>query len=114
MDKVSPIPVAATNAERWTPYRHPQPKESPPELVIPNVIPEDDRVWVPVDDNVWFRPLCLSATRGYWMNLLKVRFHGQWQSEGRIHVEDRCTRRAGRPAHQPARRRPAGGGYGPA
>ncbi|KUL95788.1 cupin [Bosea sp. WAO] len=76
MDKVSPIPVAATNAERWTPYRHPQPKESPPELVIANVIPEDERVWVPVDDNVWFRPLCLSATRGYWMNLLKVRRAG--------------------------------------
>ena len=25
------------------PYRHPQPKESPPELVIPSVIPADER-----------------------------------------------------------------------
>jgi len=58
------------------PYRHPQPKESPPELVIPSVIPEDDRVWVPQGENVWFRPLCLCASRGYWMNLLKVRKSG--------------------------------------
>ena len=57
-------------------YRHPQPKESPPELVIPSVIPEDDRVWVPQAENVWFRPLCLCTSRGYWMNLLKVRKSG--------------------------------------
>ena len=38
------------------PYRHPQPKESPPELVIPAVIPSDERVWVPQGENVWFRP----------------------------------------------------------
>ena len=76
MNKVSPIPVVASDAERWTPYRHPQPKDSPPELIVPNVIPEDERVWVPVDDNVWFRPLCLSVTRGYWMNLLRVRRSG--------------------------------------
>ena len=58
------------------PYRHPQPKESAPELVIPSVIPEDDRIWVPQAENVWFRPLCLCASRGYWMNLLKVRKSG--------------------------------------
>ena len=58
------------------PYRHPQPKESAPELVIPSVIPDDDRIWVPQAENVWFRPLCLCASRGYWMNLLKVRKSG--------------------------------------
>jgi quercetin dioxygenase-like cupin family protein len=55
-----------------TPYRHPQPRESPPELVVPHAIPVDERLWVPQGENVWFRPLCLSATRGYWMNLLRV------------------------------------------
>ena len=65
-----------TQDDKWTPYRHPMPKESPPELVIPDAIPQDERVWVPVDDNVWFRPLCMSASRGYWMNLLKVRRAG--------------------------------------
>src|SRR5690348_13986507 len=58
------------------PYRHPQPAESFPELVIPDAIPEDERLWVPQHKNVWFRPLCLSASRGYWMNLLRVRKSG--------------------------------------
>lgn len=58
------------------PYRHPQPRDSPPELVVPDAIPEDERVWVPQGENVWFRPLCLCATRGYWTNLLRVRRSG--------------------------------------
>jgi 2,4'-dihydroxyacetophenone dioxygenase len=58
------------------PYRHPQPKEGAPELVVPHAIPQDERLWVPQQENVWFRPLCLSATRGYWMNLLRVRKSG--------------------------------------
>ena len=58
------------------PYRQPQPKESPPELVIPHAIPDDERLWVPQSETVWFRPLCLSASRGYWVNLLRVRKSG--------------------------------------
>jgi quercetin dioxygenase-like cupin family protein len=68
-----PVPP---DSQKWQPYRHPMPKESPPELVVPDVIPQDERIWVSVDDNVWFRPLCLSASRGYWMNLLRVRRAG--------------------------------------
>ncbi len=30
-------PIVAN--EKWQPYKHPQPKESPPELIIPNAIP---------------------------------------------------------------------------
>jgi len=55
-------------SEKWQPYRHAMPKESPPDLVIPSVLPSDERVWVPLEENVWFRPLCLSAAQGYWMN----------------------------------------------
>ena len=62
--------------EKHAPYRKPQPVDSPPELVIPDAIPADERIWVPVEENVWFRPLCLSASRGYWMNLLRVRRAG--------------------------------------
>ena len=58
------------------PYRHPQPKEAPPELVIAFAVPQDERIWVPQAENVWFRPLCLCASRGYWMNLLRVRKSG--------------------------------------
>ena len=57
-------------------YRHPMPAESPPEIVIPDAVPSDERIWVPQAANVWFRPLCLSASRGYWMNLLRVRKAG--------------------------------------
>ena len=63
-------------ADKWQPFRGTMPKESPPELVVPNVIPQDERIWVPVDENVWFRPLCMSVTRGYWVNLLRVRRAG--------------------------------------
>ena len=59
------------------PYRHPQPKEAFPELVIPHAIPQDERLWVPQQENVWFRPLCLSTSRGYWVNLLRVRKSGR-------------------------------------
>ncbi|HEY8567352.1 MAG TPA: 2,4'-dihydroxyacetophenone dioxygenase family protein [Beijerinckiaceae bacterium] len=68
-------PVTPIN-EKWVPYKHPQPKESPPELIVPNAIPLDERVWVPLEENVWFRPLLLAASRGYWMNLLRVRKAG--------------------------------------
>jgi hypothetical protein len=68
--------IGAPLSDKWVPYRHPQPRESPPELVIPDAVPIDERVWVPVEDNVWFRPLLLSASRGYWMNLLKVKKSG--------------------------------------
>jgi len=62
--------------EKRVPYRHPQPKDSPPELVIPDAVTTDERLWVPQAENVWFRPLCLSASRGYWQNLLRVRKSG--------------------------------------
>jgi len=64
------------DAEKWLPYRHTQPAESPPELIVPQIIPTDERIWVPVESNVWFRPLLLSASRGYWCNLLRVRKSG--------------------------------------
>lgn len=64
------------DASKWIPYKHPQPAESPPELVVPNVVPTDERVWVPVEPNVWFRPLLMCVSRGYWCNLLRVRRAG--------------------------------------
>ncbi|MET0605710.1 MAG: 2,4'-dihydroxyacetophenone dioxygenase family protein [Beijerinckiaceae bacterium] len=76
MNKPLSTKSAPAADDKWTPYLHPQPKHSPPELVIPQAIPADERLWVPIEDNVWFRPLCLSASRGYWMNLLRVRRSG--------------------------------------
>lgn len=39
-------------------------------------IPEDERVWVPQADGVWFRPLMLNTMQGQWCNLLRVRRAG--------------------------------------
>ena len=55
-----------------TPYQLAFPKDAQNEIVIPNAIPEDDRLWVPQAENVWLRPLCLNRSQGYWTNLLKV------------------------------------------
>ena len=65
----------ATN-NKLTPFTGIQPPEALPEIVVTNAVPEDERIWVPIDDQVWFRPLCLSASSGYWMNVLRVRKSG--------------------------------------
>ena len=59
-----------------TPYQLPFPKEALTEIVVSDAIPDDERLWVPQANNVWFRPLCLNRSQGYWMNLLKVRKSG--------------------------------------
>lgn len=37
---------------------------------------QDDNLWVPMSENVWFKPLCLSPTAGYFTNILRVRKSG--------------------------------------
>ena len=54
------------------PYQLSMPENALPEIVIPSAIPDDDKLWVKQAENVYFRPLCLNASQGYWMNLLKV------------------------------------------
>lgn len=45
------------------------------DLVI-TAIPEDERLWIPQAENVWFRPLLLNRVNGEWVNLLRVRRSG--------------------------------------
>ncbi len=52
------------------------PLEMAQDIVVPGVLPDDERVWVPQAENVWFRPLCLATRQGYWVNLLRVRKSG--------------------------------------
>jgi 2,4'-dihydroxyacetophenone dioxygenase len=65
-------PAPLRDPDPRMPYQHPMPKEASADIVIASVLPEDERVWVPQAPNVWFRPLCLNAAQGYWVNLLKV------------------------------------------
>ena len=46
-----------------------------PEIAV-QAIPDDERLWVPQADNVWFRPLLLNTVTGSWCNLLRVRKSG--------------------------------------
>ncbi len=39
-------------------------------------MPDDERLWVPQAENVWFRPLMLNTVNGEWVNLLRVRRKG--------------------------------------
>lgn len=40
--------------------------------IVTTALPDDERVWVPQAENVWFRPLMLNTVNGGWANLLKV------------------------------------------
>jgi 2,4'-dihydroxyacetophenone dioxygenase len=66
------MPVPEADANSRVAYRQPQPAEMAPDLLVAPVLPADARIWVPQAPNVWFRPLCLSVSQGYWVNLLKV------------------------------------------
>src|SRR5438094_8942192 len=46
-----------------------------PEIAIA-AMPDDERVWVPQAQNVWFRPLLFNTVSGGWCNLLRVRKSG--------------------------------------
>ena len=46
-----------------------------PEIAV-QALPDDERVWVPQADGVWFRPLLLNTVSGGWFNLLRVRRAG--------------------------------------
>ena len=46
--------------------------ESVPLEIAVQAVPEDERVWVPQAQDVWFRPLMLNTITGQWCNLLRV------------------------------------------
>ena len=58
------------------PYQLPFPIDAKGEIVVGDAIPQDERIWVPQAEGVWFRPLCLNTVQGYWVNLLRVRKAG--------------------------------------
>lgn len=66
------MPVTEKEENPRIAYQYAMPQDALPEIVIPNAIPEDERMWVQQTENVFFRPLCLNASQGYWVNLLKV------------------------------------------
>lgn len=46
------------------------------EIVAHGAVAEDERLWAPITDRVWSRPLCLNVSAGYWVHLLRARGGG--------------------------------------
>lgn len=60
------------------PYRGEKPYGMLEDLVVPQVLGLDcdERLWVPQAPDVTFRPLLLSVSQGYFVNILRVRKTG--------------------------------------
>jgi len=69
-------PAPETVEAAKTPYRLPMPYGMIPDLVISDLMPTDERMWVPQSESVSFRPLVFGVSHGYYVNLLRVRRSG--------------------------------------
>jgi quercetin dioxygenase-like cupin family protein len=60
------------------PYSGPKPYGMTDDIIIAGALDLncDERLWVPQSTNVAFRPLLLSASQGYFVNILRVRRSG--------------------------------------
>ena len=59
-------------------YQLPQPTGMVPDVLIAGgfVLDGDERNWVPQSPTVWFKPLLLNVSHGYYINILRVRASG--------------------------------------
>lgn len=73
---MSAKPVVKSNDPNMVPYKGKLPPEAFPEIFVQNVMPNDERLWVPLSDGVWTRPLCFNLGQGYWTHLLRIRRAG--------------------------------------
>jgi 2,4'-dihydroxyacetophenone dioxygenase len=53
-------------------YAKPQPTSMRPDLVVADVWPADERLWVPLDEGVWSRPLHFNVTQGQYTHVMRV------------------------------------------
>jgi quercetin dioxygenase-like cupin family protein len=60
------------------PYGKPQPFGMAPDIFAPGALDLDgeENSWIPQAEGVWFRPLVLCVSQGYYVNLLRVRNSG--------------------------------------
>ena len=63
---------------RAVPYQKPQPTAMIADVLVGGALEIDanPESWIPQAENVWFRPLLLNVSAGYYVNLLKVRKSG--------------------------------------
>ncbi|KAK0264232.1 hypothetical protein LTR91_010244 [Friedmanniomyces endolithicus] len=78
--------------DKAAPYQGEQPYGMPNDLVIPSIMDidgTDERLWVPQAPDVSFRPLLLSTSQGYFVNILRVKKSGilsRHQHTGPVHA----------------------------
>ncbi|MDF2444241.1 MAG: 2,4-dihydroxyacetophenone dioxygenase [Subtercola sp.] len=67
-----------TRDDAAVPYRGEQPYGMIDDLVVPGALDlnDDERFWVPQSADVSFKPLVLSVSQGYFVNILRVRKNG--------------------------------------
>jgi 2,4'-dihydroxyacetophenone dioxygenase len=70
---------ANPDQEEVLPYQLPQPWGVVPEMVIHEVQTGDPRLWTPLSEGSWSRPLHLNVSAGYYVHLLKVKTSGLLQ-----------------------------------
>ena len=69
-------PAPVSEEEARTRYQLPMPFGMVPDLVVGEVLPDDERWWVPLSESVSFRPLLFGVSGGYYVNVLRVRRSG--------------------------------------
>jgi 2,4'-dihydroxyacetophenone dioxygenase len=75
-------PASDTTPRRLDPskvaYQRPQPVGMVPDIFLNGALSlrEDDPHWVLQAENVWFKPLVLNVTQGFYVNILKVQKAG--------------------------------------
>jgi 2,4'-dihydroxyacetophenone dioxygenase len=75
IERVKPVEVS-TRDTRPIPFSGSQPEAMRPDIVVADVIPQDERLWVPLDDGSWSRPLSFDVSAGQYTHLMKVTRHG--------------------------------------
>jgi 2,4'-dihydroxyacetophenone dioxygenase len=70
--------VSATQDPSKVPYQLPQPTGMMPDIFMGQILDldGDERSWVPQAEGVAFKPLVLSVSQGYYVNILRVRSSG--------------------------------------
>jgi 2,4'-dihydroxyacetophenone dioxygenase len=57
---------------RAIPFAGRQPVQMRPDLVVADVLPADERWWVPLDEGTWSRPLLFDVTHGAYVHVMRV------------------------------------------
>ncbi len=71
--------MSANDTDR-IPYAKPQPWGMTPDMVIPDVNTDDEKLWAPISPGIWSRPIHLNVTGGFYVHLLRVKRSGLLQS----------------------------------